>query len=77
MEIILCDKNLKKAFFEKMIETDSVVLCRLSPKQKAHIAEILKNEFRKIVCCVGDGGNDVGMIRASSVGIGIKGKEGL
>lgn len=31
----------------------------------------------KIVCCIGDGGNDVGMIQTSSVGIGIEGKEGM
>ena len=27
--------------------------------------------------CVGDGANDIGMIRESDIGIGIKGKEGL
>lgn len=30
----------------------------------------------KIVCCVGDGGNDVGMIHNASIGIGIQGNEG-
>ena len=29
------------------------------------------------VLCVGDGANDMGMIRESDVGVGIKGKEGL
>lgn len=29
------------------------------------------------VLCVGDGANDIGMIRESDIGIGIKGKEGL
>ena len=30
----------------------------------------------KRVACVGDGGNDVGMILEANVGIGIVGKEG-
>ncbi len=30
----------------------------------------------KRVCCIGDGGNDVSMIQAADVGIGIVGKEG-
>lgn len=59
------------------MQLESIVMCRLSPKQKADIAEILKNEYGKIVCCIGDGGNDVGMIWAASVGVGIKGKEGM
>jgi phospholipid-translocating ATPase len=40
------------------------------------VADILKSKYNKIVCCIGDGGNDVGMIKAASVGIGIWGKEG-
>jgi phospholipid-translocating ATPase len=53
------------------MESESVVICRCSPKQKAEVAHLLKIDFKKIVCCIGDGGNDVGMIKASSVGIGI------
>lgn len=59
------------------MELESVVMCRLSPKQKAEVADILKTKYNKIVCCIGDGGNDVGMIKAASVGVGIRGKEGM
>lgn len=31
----------------------------------------------KITCAIGDGGNDVAMIQAADVGIGLSGKEGL
>jgi P-type E1-E2 ATPase len=31
----------------------------------------------KRVCCIGDGGNDVSMIQAADVGVGIVGKEGM
>ena len=32
--------------------------------------------YRKRVCCIGDGGNDVSMIQCADVGVGIVGKEG-
>ncbi len=60
-----------KLFYKVAMESESVVICRCSPKQKAEVAHLLKIDFKKIVCCIGDGGNDVGMIKASSVGIGI------
>ena len=50
---------------------------RCLPKQKATITEGIKIYAKKRVCCVGDGGNDVGMIQAADVGIGIVGKEGM
>lgn len=36
---------------------------------------MIKNA-NKIVCSIGDGGNDVGMILESNIGIGIEGLEG-
>lgn len=54
----------------------AVVCCRCSPTQKAVVAELLKKYTKKVVCCIGDGGNDVSMIQAANVGIGIVGKEG-
>ena len=54
----------------------STVICsRMSPKQKARVIMLMKSEG---VCClaIGDGANDVPMIRESSVGVGVKGKEG-
>lgn len=50
-------------------------MARCAPRQKSLIAMQLKN-LNLIVCSVGDGGNDVGMIRVSNIGIGIEGKEG-
>lgn len=37
---------------------------------------MIKKYTSKRVCSIGDGGNDVGMIQAAHVGIGIVGKEG-
>jgi phospholipid-translocating ATPase len=37
---------------------------------------LIKNYTGKRCCAIGDGGNDVSMIQAADVGIGIVGKEG-
>ena len=54
----------------------TVVACRCSPTQKAEVAKLIKEYTKKRVCCIGDGGNDVSMIQAADVGVGIVGKEG-
>ena len=66
-----------KFFFDVASNASSVICCRCLPTQKALITEGLKKYHKKRVCCVGDGGNDVGMIQSADVGIGICGKEGL
>ncbi|KAJ5714799.1 uncharacterized protein N7483_011980 [Penicillium malachiteum] len=43
---------------------------------KAEVATLIREYTKKRVCCIGDGGNDVSMIQAADVGIGIVGKEG-
>lgn len=76
LEVILGLPDLRKMFVEKVLLADAVVLCRCAPKQKAEVALLLQKELGKSVCGIGDGGNDVGMIQAASVGIGIEGREG-
>ncbi|KAL9081613.1 MAG: hypothetical protein Q9159_007203 [Coniocarpon cinnabarinum] len=53
-----------------------VVACRCSPTQKADIAKLIRTYTGKRTCAIGDGGNDVSMIQAADVGLGIVGKEG-
>lgn len=66
----------KLEFFKACIELPAVVCCRCTPQQKADIAYMIREFTGKRVCCIGDGGNDVSMIQAADVGIGIVGKEG-
>lgn len=54
----------------------AVIACRCSPTQKADIATLIREHTGKRVACIGDGGNDVSMIQAADIGIGIVGKEG-
>ncbi|KAG5951168.1 hypothetical protein E4U53_003630 [Claviceps sorghi] len=63
-------------FVSVAVQLPTVVACRCSPTQKAEVAKLIKEYTKKRVCCIGDGGNDVSMIQAADVGVGIVGKEG-
>ncbi|KAG8424561.1 putative aminophospholipid-translocase [Metarhizium acridum] len=63
-------------FISVAVQLPTVVACRCSPTQKAEVAKLIKEYTKKRVCCIGDGGNDVSMIQAADVGVGIVGKEG-
>ena len=56
----------------------SVIACRLTPVQKQMLVHLVKKESvpRAITLAIGDGANDVSMIREADVGVGIIGKEG-
>ncbi|KAI5984620.1 hypothetical protein EDD15DRAFT_2307641 [Pisolithus albus] len=72
----LCLNSYKNEFIEIATKLSAVVACRCSPTQKADVARLIRQYTKKRVCCIGDGGNDVSMIQAADVGVGIVGKEG-
>ncbi|CAE6477740.1 unnamed protein product [Rhizoctonia solani] len=72
----LCLNHFENEFIEIATKLTAVVACRCSPTQKADVARLIRRYTRKRVCCIGDGGNDVSMIQAADVGVGIVGKEG-
>ncbi|CAH1759615.1 5500_t:CDS:10 [Entrophospora sp. SA101] len=55
----------------------SVICCRVSPLQKAFVVELIRTGKRTTTLAIGDGANDVSMIQAANVGIGISGQEGV
>ena len=55
----------------------TITPCRVSPLQKAELVELVKSQVHAITLAIGDGANDVGMIQAAHVGVGISGVEGL
>ncbi|EPQ26950.1 uncharacterized protein PFL1_05585 [Pseudozyma flocculosa PF-1] len=55
----------------------AVICCRVSPLQKALIVRLIKDGLGVMTLAIGDGANDVSMIQAAHVGIGIAGEEGL
>jgi len=63
-------------FISLAVLLPAVIACRCSPTQKADVATLIRECTKKRVACIGDGGNDVSMIQAADVGVGIVGKEG-
>ncbi|XP_054711579.1 probable phospholipid-transporting ATPase IIA isoform X2 [Uloborus diversus] len=72
----MCLKFYPNEFMELACQCPAVVCCRCSPTQKAAVVRLIQNQTGRRTCAVGDGGNDVSMIQAADVGIGIVGKEG-
>jgi phospholipid-translocating ATPase len=68
--------HYRQEFISIAVQLPTVVACRCSPTQKADVARLIRSFTKKRVCCIGDGGNDVSMIQAADVGVGIVGKEG-
>lgn len=69
-------EQFREQFISIAVRLPTVVACRCSPTQKADVAKLIRAYTKKRVCCIGDGGNDVSMIQAADVGVGIVGKEG-
>jgi phospholipid-transporting ATPase len=58
-------------------KAEVVLVCRVSPQQKADVVTMIKNRLpEKSTLAIGDGANDVSMITAAHIGIGIRGLEG-
>lgn len=71
------EEELQKKFMVVTRMARSVIACRVSPKQKTEIVELVrKHDKDKVTLAIGDGANDVGMIQAAHVGVGIVGLEG-
>jgi phospholipid-translocating ATPase len=75
LEVVL--KYYEQEFIEIVLTCPAVVVCRCSPTQKAQVVSMLKAYAKGRICAIGDGGNDVSMIQAAHVGVGIQGKEGV
>ncbi|TTK63268.1 Phospholipid-transporting ATPase IK [Bagarius yarrelli] len=53
----------------------SVLCCRVTPGQKAKIVDLVKMFASSITLAIGDGANDVNMIKTAHIGVGIHGVE--
>ena len=71
------EKGLEKIFLELAVMCKAVICCRVSPLQKALVVKLVKRNLKAILLAIGDGANDVSMIQAAHVGVGISGVEGL
>lgn len=56
----------------------AVIACRVSPAQKAQLVQLVRDNKPEVrTLAIGDGANDVSMIQAAHVGVGISGLEGM
>eukprot|EP01060_Flectonema_neradi_P007676 TRINITY_DN15381_c0_g1_i1.p1 TRINITY_DN15381_c0_g1~~TRINITY_DN15381_c0_g1_i1.p1 ORF type:complete len:1336 (+),score=232.55 TRINITY_DN15381_c0_g1_i1:64-4071(+) len=59
------------------VDAQSVIVARATPLQKSQVVDLIKSRNPwNVTLAIGDGANDVAMIQAAHVGIGIKGLEG-
>lgn len=74
---VFADDDSKALLLRLSISCDGVICCRVSPLQKALIVRLVKDGLGAMTLAIGDGANDVSMIQAADVGVGISGEEGL
>jgi len=74
---ILLNPEMEELLISMVLHCESVVVCRATPKQKAEMVRIVKTRTGKITLAIGDGANDVNMIQAANIGIGLYGHEGV
>jgi len=77
-EDLVLEEQLQTKLYELCQRCSAVVCCRISPRQKAEIVKLVRRCDKScITLAIGDGANDVAMIKAAHVGIGINGLEGM
>lgn len=74
---IMSSERITKQFLKLACSSSVLIACRMSPKQKADIVRLVqKYHPAAITLSIGDGANDVNMITAAHIGVGISGVEG-
>ncbi|XP_055363620.1 probable phospholipid-transporting ATPase IM [Betta splendens] len=63
-------------FMSLAMQCQSVLCCRVTPGQKAEVVTLVRKHTSAITMSIGDGANDVNMIKTAHVGVGIAGLEG-
>uniref|UniRef100_T1JEU8 Phospholipid-transporting ATPase n=1 Tax=Strigamia maritima TaxID=126957 RepID=T1JEU8_STRMM len=69
--------SLESLFLEVASECRAVICCRVTPLQKAMVVDLVKRHKKAVTLAIGDGANDVSMIKMAHIGVGISGQEGM
>uniref|UniRef100_A0A2R9CIA0 ATPase phospholipid transporting 8B3 n=1 Tax=Pan paniscus TaxID=9597 RepID=A0A2R9CIA0_PANPA len=67
----------ERAFVDLASKCQAVICCRVTPKQKALIVALVKKYHQVVTLAIGDGANDINMIKTADVGVGLAGQEGM
>jgi magnesium-transporting ATPase (P-type) len=74
---IFKQEKLEESFIQLALRASVVLICRVSPLQKAEVVMKIKQACPlDVTLAIGDGANDVAMITEAHVGVGISGLEG-
>ena len=77
LQHILNSPLMRLQFLDILKNSEAVIVCRASPSQKGAVVQMVKeSEPKAVTLAIGDGANDVNMIKMANIGIGIFGKEG-
>ncbi|CAJ0937470.1 unnamed protein product, partial [Mesorhabditis belari] len=69
--------RLAATFLEIACKCQAVICCRVTPLQKAQVVDLVKRNKKAVTLSIGDGANDVSMIKTAHIGVGISGQEGM
>ncbi|KAK7922859.1 hypothetical protein WMY93_009761 [Mugilogobius chulae] len=69
--------DLRDRFVDLAKRCRSVLCCRVTPLQKSQVVKLIREKLKVMTLAVGDGANDVNMIQAADIGVGISGQEGM
>ncbi|XP_047381769.1 phospholipid-transporting ATPase FetA-like isoform X2 [Sciurus carolinensis] len=76
-EAFALEGNLELELLRTASLCKGVICCRMTPFQKAQVVELVKRYKKVVTLAIGDGANDVSMIKAAHIGVGISGQEGM
>ncbi|KPM06938.1 phospholipid-transporting ATPase ID-like protein, partial [Sarcoptes scabiei] len=71
------DSKLEMLFLDVASSCKAVICCRVTPLQKAMVVDLVKRHKKAVTLAIGDGANDVSMIKTAHIGVGISGQEGM
>lgn len=58
--------ELEEKFLEIALQCKAVICCRVTPLQKALVVDLIKRNKHAVTLAIGDGANDVSMIKSKS-----------
>uniref|UniRef100_K7FHC2 Phospholipid-transporting ATPase n=1 Tax=Pelodiscus sinensis TaxID=13735 RepID=K7FHC2_PELSI len=71
------EADLENEFLDVACMCKTVICCRVTPLQKAQVVELVKKHRNAVTLAIGDGANDISMIKSAHIGVGISGEEGM
>ncbi|KAM8994254.1 phospholipid-transporting ATPase VB [Ara ararauna] len=74
---VIFQGGLEEKFLTLTKHCHSVLCCRSTPLQKSMVVKLIRRQLKVMTLSIGDGANDVSMIQAADIGIGISGQEGM